>query len=294
MVRPACEDDGMRTNLVIARVGARSLHPSWVEDGSEPRNWDLYLSPYEAIDPRPEFDCVLGDVVPGPKWAGLRQLLDTWDGWRDYEQVWLPDDDIRASQAVITRMFDAAATMGLRLWAPALDEASYYGHFITKRNASFFGRRVGFVEIMVPGFQRATLEELQPTLDLTATGWGWGLDSVWPKLLGYNDIGIFDGLTVTHTRPIGAMRDATLFGRLLAESDELLGRYDCQQMHTTYAAFGSDLQSLDLSPNDLLAGLIDGWEYLIENNPRVLSWVAAFHLQHFGAPSYPPEGTPSR
>ena len=282
----------MRKNLVIARVGARSLHPSWIEDEGT-RNWDLYLSPYEPIAPQSDLDGVVGDVVAGPKWSGVRRVLHEWDGWRHYEQIWLPDDDIRARQAVINDMFDVATAVGLRLYAPALDEISYYGHFITKRNQRFFGRRVGFVEIMVPGFDRATLEMLMPTLDLTETGWGWGLDSVWPKLLNYEDVGILDGLTVTHTRPIGAMRDEELFRRLLAESDKLLQLHDCRQVHATFAAFGADLKPVDLTPEQLLVGLVEGWKYLIDKDPRVLSWVADYHRQHFGVQDYPTEGTPS-
>src|SRR3712207_7749167 len=49
---------------------------------------------------------------------------------------------------------------------------SYYAHFITMENPRFHGRWVGFVEIMVPGFSRAALERLLPTLELTRTGWG--------------------------------------------------------------------------------------------------------------------------
>jgi hypothetical protein len=282
----------MRKNLVMARVGARSLHRGWFDE-AQARNWDLYLSPYEATPPLSDVDCVVGEVIAGPKWSGLRQVLQEWDGWREYDQIWLPDDDIRASQAVVNAMFDMAAAMGLRLYAPALDRASYYGHFITKQNPRFFGRRVGFVEIMVPGFDAATLEALLPTLDLTETGWGWGLDSVWPKLLNYKDIGIFDGLTVTHTRPIGAARDADLFGQLLAESDKLLRLYDCRQVHTTFAGFGADLKPVDLTPDELLIELIGGWDYLIDKDARLLAWIADFHLQHFGVEDYPAEGTPS-
>jgi hypothetical protein len=270
---------------VIARVGATSLHPSWFDPETE-RNWDLRLCPFQPIDEP-------ADVIPGPKWAGLRELLNTWDGWRAYDYIWLPDDDIATSQTAINRLFDIAATAGLDLFAPALDEESYYAHFDTVRNPNFFGRRVGFVEIMVPGFSRAALERLLPTLDESETGWGWGLDSVWPKLLGYRNVGIIDAVAVTHTRPVGEMRDLDLRRRVHEESDRLLARYDCRQEHVTFGAFGPDGEAVETDPQRLLAELVEGYWALIERDPRVLSWVTDLQRAHFGVPEYPTAGTPS-
>ena len=281
----------MRKNLVLTRAGRSSLHRDWV-DADKSRNWDLYLAPYQPIPPQSDIDCVVGEVVPGPKWSGIREVLNGWDGWRNYDHVWLPDDDIRASQDDINGMFDVAEAVGLELFAPALDEASYYAHFITMQNPSFYGRWVGFVEIMIPGFRRATLETLLPTLDLTETGWGWGLDSVWPKLLDYKNVGIIDGITVTHTRPVGEMRDAELRRRVLEESDTLLERHNCRQTHTTFGAFGPDLEPLDMTPERLLVELVRGSQYLFERDPRVLSWIVDYQKQHFTWPDYPVEGTP--
>jgi hypothetical protein len=282
----------VRKNLVLTRVGQNSLHPEWLE-GDGPRNWDLYLSPFQPIEPQSALDCTVGDVVRGPKWSGIREVLHDWDGWREYDFIWLPDDDIRASAGTISGMFDVAEEVGLDLFAPALDEESYFAHFITKQNPRLFGRWVGFVEIMVPGFSRSALERLLPTLDLSETGWGWGLDSVWPKLLGYENVGIIDGITVTHTRPVGEMRDAQLRRRVLDESDALLARYECQQVHTTFGAFGSDLERIPLSPEALLAELVLGAQPLIERDPRVLSWICDFQKAHFAWQEYPVEGTPS-
>jgi hypothetical protein len=235
---------------------------------------------------------VVEDVIPGPKWTGLRQVLNDWDGWREYDHVWLPDDDLFATQAAIERTFEIAAVLGLDLFAPALHETSSYAHFDTMRNERVAARRTGFVEIMMPGFSTAALERLLPTLDLTVTGWGWGLDSVWPKLLDYENVGIVDEVAVIHTRPVGQMRDAELGRRVHAESDAILAEYDCAQVHATFAAYGRDLQPLDLTPERLLSELAAGWGYLIERDPRVLSWLVDFQRPHFRWADYPIEGTP--
>ena len=219
-------------------------------------------------------------------------MLHTWSGWREYEHIWLPDDDILTSQRVINDMFDVASGVGLDLYTPALDEHSYYAHFDMLQNRSFFGRWVGFVEIMVPGFSRTALEALLPTLDLSETGWGLGLDSVWPKLLDYKNVGVIDGLPVTHTRPIGQRRDDELARRMLDESDVILERYECRQVHATFGAFGADLRPLDLAPEALLAELVCGWQYVFERDPRVLAWIVDYQGQFFTWPDYPVEGTP--
>ena len=281
----------MAKNLVLARVGGSSLHPCWVDRG-KPRDWDLYLCPYGAIPSQAGLECVVGETIPGPKWSGLRKVLNEWDGWRAYDYVWFPDDDIYANQDTVSRLFDVARSVGLDLFAPALHESSHFAHFITMRNHNFFGRWVGFVEIMMPGFSRAALEKLLPTLDLTETGWGWGLDSVWPKLLNYENVGIVDGTPVIHTRPVGQMRDAKLAKRVNAESDKILAEYDCRQMHTTYAAFGPDLKALEMAPERLLMEVVKGSQYLVERDPRVLSWIVDYQKPHFPWPEYPIAGTP--
>src|SRR4051794_8138803 len=76
-------DGAARRNLVVLRVGPNSLHDTWFSSDG-PRNWDLYLSPYVPIEP-PGVDCTVGEVVPGPKWSGIREVLHGWSGWRNYD-----------------------------------------------------------------------------------------------------------------------------------------------------------------------------------------------------------------
>jgi hypothetical protein len=278
-------------SLVIARVGRGSLHENWIAS-SAPRDWDLVLCPFEPLEPGVTEGCTVTEVIPGPKWTGLRTLLNEWPDWRSYDSIWLPDDDIVTDAATISRMFEVAHGVGLDLFAPALHEASHFAHFTTMRNPSFYGRWVGFVEIMVPGFSAKGLDALLPTLDETETGWGWGLDSLWPKLLGYQGVGIIDGTPVLHARPVGQMRDAALARRVHAESDRILAANDCHQAHVTFGAFGDDLRRRDLPAEQLLLDLVRGWQYLIDEDPRILAWIMAYQGPNFSWPEYPIAGTP--
>jgi hypothetical protein len=283
----------MRRHLVIARVGRKSLHPSWIDPGTD-RDWDLYLCPFQEIPAQTDIDCTTGEVFVGPKWTGLDRLLKSWNGWRDYEYVWLPDDDIFASQADIDAMFQLGKALEFDLFAPALQESSYYAHYITMANRSFFARRVGFVEIMMPCFRTTTLEELLPTLELSTTGWGWGLDSVWPKLMGYKGLGILDCVSVLHTRPVGAFRDPELRRRVLEESDTLLRNHACGQQMITFAGVDANLLDVKLNADQLLVRLVEGWQYLLRRDPSVLRWVVEHQRGSLDTwPEYPVEGCPS-
>jgi hypothetical protein len=290
---PVAESPVRRRNLVIARVGRRSLHPTWLDD-AQSRSWDLHLCPYQDLPGPSTASCSVGDVIAGPKWSGLRRLLNEWSGWREYDHIWLPDDDIFATQGTIDRMFEAAEALGFDLCAPALTEASYYAHFTTMRNRHCRARRAGFVEIMVPCFSRDALVALLPTLDLTSTGWGWGLDSLWPKLLDYRNIGVIDCASVLHTRPVGAFRDEDLGRRVREESDRIMERYDCRQVHTTFAAIGDDLEEMDLSPEALTVRLAEGWAYLFDSAPSVLPWLLEAQRPAAGWVDYPIAGSPAR
>ena len=254
----------------------------------------MLVCPYEALASAPQPDgCTVSDVIVGPKWTGLRTLLNGWNGWQDYAHIWLPDDDIFASQDTINRFFGMTEALALDLSAPALHEASYYAHFSTMRNQRCFARRCGFVEIMVPCFSAAALKRLLPTLELTSTGWGWGLDSLWPKLLDYQNVGIIDGTPVLHTRAVGMFRDADLGQRVRAESDHIMATYDCGQVHSTFAALGPQCEDIGGTPQALTALLADGWRYLLDTNPSVLPWLVQAQQPGGGWPAYPIAGTPS-
>jgi hypothetical protein len=281
----------MTRSLVLARVGCSSLHPSWVDRGTA-RPWDLRLLPYTELPEQVDADWTVADVVPGPKWSGLREHLNSWDGWREYDYVWMPDDDLFASQSTITAMFDIGHGVGLDLFAPALHDSSFYAHFDTMRNHSFYGRWSGFVEIMMPVFSVPVLEELLPTFDLSDTGWGWGFDSLWPALLDHRNVGVIDATPVLHTRPVGVMRDATLQRRIYEESDRILSTHGCEQVHTTYGAFGADLKPLDLDQNEFFAQLVSGWQHLVDADPRVLTWLLQYQRGEMAPLPYPVQGTP--
>jgi hypothetical protein len=270
----------MVKDLVIFRAGERSLHSFWRDVEAAP-SWDLYLCPYQPIPAAPAAPGVIvGEVIHGPKFSGLRTLLQAWPGWRDYRYIMLADDDLLMSQTVVAAFFANCARLGAKLAQPALTEQSFAGHIVVLQNSAFKARAVSFVEIMLPCFRTDVLQELLWTLDLTETGWGWGLDALWPKLLGYEGLFIVDTNPVFHTRPVGRMRDLELERRVQLETADILKRYDCGFIRKTLGGLTMDGRTLDAASPNLLYTLLRGYDGIFQRRPEL---VLPFIEQQTGA-----------
>lgn len=194
----------MTRGLVVLRCGRSSLHWHWLEGPR--KNWDLILCPYQDIDARGH----AARVIPGQKWDGLARYFAEFNGWRDYDYICLPDDDIATDTHTLNAFFDFCHRFQIGLAAPALTPDSYFSHPITMKNTEFVARRTSFVEIMMPCFSRAFFQEVLPTFGLSRSGTGFGLDYLWPHMLSYEDTWIFDDSAVHHTRPVGGLRQQRL------------------------------------------------------------------------------------
>jgi len=47
-----------------------------------------------------------------------------------------------------------------------------------------------------------------------------------------------------------------------------------------------------MSPERLLAELVHGWRYLIDEDARILPWIVDYQRMRFGFEAYPASGTP--
>ncbi len=222
-----------RPNLVIVRAGDGSAHNRWTRDlPAADRSWNLLVSFFgrdvEALAPPYEMLA----RHPGPKWPAIFELLQSGE-LPSFDYVWCVDDDIECSWRDINRLFQLVADYGLDLAQPALDPASYISHQIT---AAVPGRTVGytsFVEVMAPVFSREAFAVCAPPMREVVTG--WGLDFVWPHLLGdpRDRIGVVHAVPMRHIRPVAShyrKRDAA------AEAAELMARYGVRRKMVAYAA----------------------------------------------------------
>jgi hypothetical protein len=196
-----------RRNLVIVRAGRDSLHRRWLDRGNA-RSWDLLISSYDRNASFQEERGVSVTFCTGGKWDGIYRALKSANLLERYDYVWLPDDDIDATAATIDEMFALMRKHDLAVGQPALTHDSYFSHFITNRCPGFALRYTNHVEIMVPCLRTSHLAQVFHEFESTMSG--FGLDYLWCRIgeAGPGKSGIFDTVTVRHTRPVGPAKRA--------------------------------------------------------------------------------------
>lgn len=195
-----------KSNLVVVRAGAKSLHGSWLDRPYSERSFDLIVSyfdeaAYKAHEPRAGVQAVL---IKGGKWDGLYQTFTAFPAYKDYAYIWLPDDDIATKAADIDTMFEQAATYDLAVCQPALTLDSYFSHFMFLACDGFSLRYTNHIEIMIPCLKQDLFAQILPLFEETMSG--YGLDYIWCRLPGAGPYkaAVLDEIAMHHTRPIGS------------------------------------------------------------------------------------------
>lgn len=214
----------MKPFLIVARVGDRSLHSHWLQDG-EPM-FDTFLS-YFGDEPEKYRDqATYYEQVKGGKWPEIGRIVEqNWDVISQYKAVWFPDDDLLVNAHDINRLFGFMLAFDLALAQPALTMDSYFSHssLLVQQHTAL--RITNFVEVMAPVFSAQALSRLRHTFRQSPSG--WGLDNLWPNLLGKGDtIAVIDAVAVVHTRPLG--------GELYKKNPELHPENDVRKLAELY------------------------------------------------------------
>jgi hypothetical protein len=257
-----------RRRLVVVRCGRGSRHPAWLAGSA--RTFDLCLCPYEEVP-------FAGDVpgpdrpIPGQKWTGLAAFLGADRRWRGYDRIWLPDDDLEATAEGLTRFFDLCDRHDAALAQPALEEGSEASHLVTLHNRAFAVRTTTFVELMAPCFRRDVLERLLPTFAGSTTGYGWGLDDAWARLLGYDGLFVTDAATVGHHRPVGTARSAADARAAKAEMKAIRRRHGATSRRKTTGGERSDGTWVREADPSFVPLLEEGWGWFLASRPEDLA-----------------------
>ena len=195
----------LRDNLVIIRAGSQSLHKEWLKDiDNRERTWDIAVSYFgEDDDYNFEYEEYFFKQKSF-KYNAIFELITRNNIFMEYKSVWLPDDDIMCSFKDINIMFSAFSEYDLQIAQPSLTSDSFISHAITANDQRFDLRFTNFVEVMAPIFSKRALQRCLPSF--SGARIGWGLDFVWPVLLGGSKtaMGVIDRVTVRHTRPGGS------------------------------------------------------------------------------------------
>lgn len=137
-----------------------------------------------------------------------------------YKNIFIPDDDLIFKEKDINLFFDIFNQNNLLLAQPSL--IGYFSHTITLHRFEFILRYTNFVEIMMPCFSNIAFKICVKFFDKTTSG--WGLDYLWPKILGYptNKIAIIDEVFGIHPRKVGSSKIYTNNKNLNQEYDEFM------------------------------------------------------------------------
>ena len=191
-----------RRNLLVARVGDRSLHRTWLSESGD-RSWDLQLSSYGSSSAFKADGDLPFSIDRGTKWDSIfRHLSTNPELLERYDYIAFPDDDLSFEPRSLNRLFNTCREFDLYIAQPGLTRLSYYSHPITLRCPPFRLRYTNYVEGMAPCFKASYLKNILPEL----AGWysGWGIARAW-ALRMKNPVrraAIIDEAPMTHTRPL--------------------------------------------------------------------------------------------
>lgn len=182
----------MRKNLLIACVGPTSLHKQWIYGD---RNFDVMIVHYG------DDDSYYGDGeyyirAKGTKFNIIGDVFDQIP--KEYEYIFIPDDDLYISFEDVNRLFEIAKEYNLGICQPSI--LGYFSLGISLHQPNSILRYTNFVEIMAPCFDRNSFEICRPTFKYNKSC--WGIDILWHKCLNFSQdkIAVIDDLIAIHTR----------------------------------------------------------------------------------------------
>lgn len=191
----------MRKYLVFVRAGKASLHPTWLAEDPE-RNWDCCVNTWgDPVPEKPGAEAEWHESGGLNKFQGFQDIFPRVLAQHPHRYVLMLDDDLEFSPGDISEFFRICDAEQLNLCQPAIRLGSNINHVLNLRNPLCEVRRVNFVEVMAPCFDRPTLERLISTFSLTQCT--WGIDWAWTFILGGQArLAVVDAVAMHHTKPM--------------------------------------------------------------------------------------------
>jgi hypothetical protein len=186
-------------NLLISPIGDNSLYYVWLKDKP---NFDIYLIYYGDDEQKSEeLKCSSNFFVrrKGTKFNIVKKLFQKDPNFfKQYDYVFIPDDDLYLITKDINRIFELANKHELQLCQPSI--IGYYDVPITLNVPSCVLRYTNFVEVMCPCFSKEALEKCVHSFDHSVSC--WGIDIWWHSIMEkpQDKFAILDDVIAIHTR----------------------------------------------------------------------------------------------
>lgn len=210
---PAVDRRFYKRFLVFVVLG--SLTPSpLLRLASEQRNFDLAVRFYEHPGVN---ECLIEEadfVMTGglSKFHSAAQFIAASGVGDKYEGYLFLDGDLEFDVFKLNNFLCMVQAANFDLAQPSVSRDSYCYWKVAYHQPRFVFRETSFVEVMAPFMSRAALAKLLPTFDQSISS--YGLDFVWPHLLGDGKIGVVDGFQMRHSDRVDL--EAGAFYRYLA------------------------------------------------------------------------------
>jgi len=219
----------MKKNVIITPTGVNSIFRNWLSIEKDKNNFDIIFICYEDNDLVKNLTDkgYKAFKYKGEKWSIIKQFFKEHSEVLEfYDFFWFPDDDLDFDFNQINKLFEISKDYDFWLSQPSAD--GYTSHKITNKNPNYKFRFTNFVEIMCPLMSRYCLKQLIESFDYSKSG--WGLDILWPKILGFptNKIAIIDEITINHTKPVGKNYSGRFEISPYEEMKLLLKKFDLQ------------------------------------------------------------------
>jgi hypothetical protein len=166
-----------KKSLIISAVGNKSLHRIWFK-GAKPK-FDLMLIYFGNEKDKYINDAKYYIALRGMfKLENIEYAIRKFEHVvRNYDAIWLPDDDMSINARSINKLFDVFYRYNLDLAQPTLTSGRSYA--ITAPNPKYLLRFVNYVEIGCPIFKTDLLFQTLRFFRISRSGWGAGY--LWSK-----------------------------------------------------------------------------------------------------------------
>lgn len=149
------------------------------------------------------------------KFHSAALFIEELDLRDSYEGFLFLDGDLEFDSGALSSFLSLVHAMDLDLAQPSVTRDSHCYWKMAFNQPAFIYRETSFVEVMAPYMSRFALSRMLPTFSRSISG--YGLDFVWPELIGRSGIGVVDAFQIRHAERVDYQSGA--FYRYLSSLD---------------------------------------------------------------------------
>jgi hypothetical protein len=162
------------------------------------RNFDLAVRFYDEPKQNEAFLMEAEYVLTGglSKFHAAALFFEACNLQNSYEGYLFLDGDLEFDASRLSKFLSFVHAANLDLAQPSVTRDSYCYWKMAYHQPAFIYRDTSFVEVMAPYLSRAALLKTLPTFKQSIST--YGLDLVWPSIIGSGQIGVVDAFQIRH------------------------------------------------------------------------------------------------